>query len=248
MQDFLVKQESFEGPLDLLLSLIEKRKLFINDISLSKVADDYIGHIKAFSDFPIAESADFVLIASTLVLIKSRSLLPSLQLSAEEETSISDLELRLKLYKRFKEIAQNLRGIYGKNIMFFVNTPPRTPIFSPHSSITKENLLLSIRKVIALLPSFERLPEAVVKKVVSLEDMIKDLSKRVSENLKMSFKEFSSLNKKDKVHIIVSFLAILELIRLKEIKAVQKRIFSDIEIIRNKDNMIPVDQKQEAND
>src|SRR4051812_32375972 len=100
---FLVKHEQFEGPLDLLLSLIEKRKLFINDISLAKVADDFINHIKNFEQFPIGESANFILIASTLLLIKSKSLLPTLQLTEEEQGSIEDLETRLKIYQRIKD-------------------------------------------------------------------------------------------------------------------------------------------------
>ena len=96
--EYQVKTHIFEGPLDTLLSLIEKRKLFINDISLSKVADDYIAYIKSLENFPIADSAHFILIASTLVLIKSKSLLPNLTLSEEEEHSIEDLEARLREY------------------------------------------------------------------------------------------------------------------------------------------------------
>jgi segregation and condensation protein A len=89
---YKVKTETFEGPLDLLLSLIEKRKLFINDISLAKVADDYVSHIQSLGNFPIADSANFILIASTLLLIKSKSLLPQLTLSEEEQTNVDDLE------------------------------------------------------------------------------------------------------------------------------------------------------------
>ena len=82
---FKVKTSSFEGPLDLLLDLIEKRKLFINDVSLAKVTDDFIAHIKQFDDLPMAESAHFILIASTLLLIKSKSLLQELNLTEEEK-------------------------------------------------------------------------------------------------------------------------------------------------------------------
>ena len=94
-----VKTHIFEGPLDTLLSLIEKRKLFINDISLAQVADDYISYVRSLTDFPLADSAHFVLIASTLVLIKSKSLLPNLSLTEEEQSNIDDLEDRLKHYQ-----------------------------------------------------------------------------------------------------------------------------------------------------
>src|SRR3989344_9116880 len=95
-QQFHVKTEVFEGPLDLLLSLIEKHKLHINDVSLSKVTDDYISYVNAQVDFPMGQAADFILVASTLVLIKSKSLLPTLDLSKEEQGDIADLERRLK--------------------------------------------------------------------------------------------------------------------------------------------------------
>ena len=81
---FQIKTEAFEGPLDLLLALIEKRKLFISDISLAEVADDFIEYIKTFDEFPVDMTANFILIASTLLLIKSKSLLPSMTLTSEE--------------------------------------------------------------------------------------------------------------------------------------------------------------------
>ena len=85
---FTVKTKDFEGPLDLLLDLIEKRKFFINDLSLAKVTDDFIAHIQQFENLPMGESAHFILVASTLLLIKSRSLLPQLNLTEEEQTDL----------------------------------------------------------------------------------------------------------------------------------------------------------------
>src|ERR1035437_6794426 len=96
---FKIKTEIFEGPLDLLLSLIEKRKLLINDIALSKVADDYIMYLQNQENFPMKDTADFLVIASTLLLIKSRSLLPGMEISEEEQYDINELEARLKIYK-----------------------------------------------------------------------------------------------------------------------------------------------------
>ncbi len=91
--------------MELLLDFIEKRKLFINDISLSKVTDDFIGFLKEKSNFPLGLSANFILVASTLLLIKSKSLLPTLNLTSEEEANIEDLETRLKEYQRIKELS-----------------------------------------------------------------------------------------------------------------------------------------------
>ena len=97
--DFKVKIGEIEGPLELILDLIEKRKLHISDVSLSQVADEFIEYIKSFEEFPIQDSADFILVASTLLLIKSKSLLPNLSLTPEEQDNIEDLENRLATYK-----------------------------------------------------------------------------------------------------------------------------------------------------
>lgn len=226
---FVIKHDQFEGPLDLLLSLIEKRKLFINDISLAKVTDDFINHIQRFEQFPIGESAHFILIASTLLLIKSKSLLPSLSLTEEEQGSIEDLENRLKIYQKIKDASLNIKEIFGKEILF---SPSQTrkfdPVFSPDPTMTLERLTLAIRDVLKQLPKKESLPQAIVKKVISLEEMIGTLTKRIQSNLRMSFKDFSSIGKEEKVNVIVSFLAMLELVKQGIIHVNQEKAFDDI--------------------
>ncbi|MCH7756829.1 segregation/condensation protein A [Patescibacteria group bacterium] len=147
--EFSIRTEVFEGPLDLLLTLIEKRKLFINDISLSCVTDDFIAYTKKINDFPISQAAHFVLIASTLLLLKSRSLLPTLSLTDEEEGNIEDLEHRLKLYKYFKKLSREIENNFGKNIIF-----PRTfvksfePLFSPPSDLTVQLMDSSLKNIL----------------------------------------------------------------------------------------------------
>jgi segregation and condensation protein A len=229
--DFKVKFETFEGPLDLLLDLIEKRKLFINDISLSKVADDYIAHIKQFEHFPMAESAHFILIASTLLLIKSKSLLPTLTLTEEEQMSIHDLEERLKIYKRIKELSLHVKERFGKEIMFArQNAKNIAPVFTPDETMTPAGVFAAIKSVLQNLPKKELIPKAIVKKVISLEDMIQSLTERVTRNLKMSFKDFAKVGKEEKVTVIVSFLAMLELVKQGVIMVNQENKFGDIEM------------------
>lgn len=225
---FRVKTEVFEGPLDLLLALIEKKKLIINDISLSKVADDYIAHIGQMGSFPVAESADFLIVASTLLLIKSKSLIPDLFLTEEEEDSIGDLEMRLKLYKKYKELAVGLRGLFGKNMMFFEDPREPAPVFMPDKLTTIENFLQAVKELIKSLPAPEKLPKAMVKKVVNLETMIKNLMERVKTAGKVNFSEFSAGHKEAKINIIVGFLAMLELARQGIILVSQGAHFSDI--------------------
>jgi segregation and condensation protein A len=225
---FTVKQSHFEGPLDLLLDLIEKRKLFVNDVSLAKVADDYITYVKSLSEFPVSDSAHFILIASTLLLIKSKSLLPTLNLTNEEQASIDDLQLRLKIYERMRDLSQKIRPMVGKNILFPRGERKLDPVFSPDADMTVKNLLLAAGRVLSNLPKREFLPKVVIDKVISLEDMITDLTKRVSESLKMSFKEFSGKGRTERVHVIVSFLAMLELVKQGVIDVTQEKHFDDI--------------------
>src|SRR5665647_121039 len=94
-----VKTSVYEGPLDLLLELIEKRKLLINDIALAAVTEEYIARINAMDTLPMGETAEFVALAATLLLIKSRSLLPLLNLTEEESKDIKELEYRLAVYQ-----------------------------------------------------------------------------------------------------------------------------------------------------
>src|SRR5436309_252456 len=109
-----IKQEKFEGPLELLLELIEKDKLSINEISLARVADEFLSRVKVMPLINKEEVAEFLVIAAQLILIKTRSLLPGLQISEEEEISIEELERRLEEYKRLKELSKKVRELAEK--------------------------------------------------------------------------------------------------------------------------------------
>lgn len=225
---FKIKTETFEGPLDLLLDLIEKRKLFINDISISKVADDYIAYIKNLNKFPIGESANFILIASTLLLIKSISLLPNLRLTEEEEHDIKDLEKRLRLYQKIKGLSIGIKKIFGQSIIFTPLARKTSPVFSPDESINLTNLLNSAREVLKNLPKTESLPKVAIRKIISLEEVIGNLTERIKTSLSMNFKDFARIGKEDKINIIVSFLAMLELVKQGVIEVMQENQFADI--------------------
>src|SRR6185312_510823 len=103
-----VKTPVYEGPLDLLLELIEKRKLLINDISLATVTDEYIARINAMQELPVGETAEFVALAATLLLIKSRSLLPSLAIDESEAHDIKELQYRLAILQIVKDSTVDL--------------------------------------------------------------------------------------------------------------------------------------------
>ncbi len=234
---FKVRTHAFEGPLELLLDLIEKRKLFINDISLSAVTDDFINYIKERENFPLGLSAQFVLIASTLLLIKSKSLLPSLDLTTEEVATIEDLEIRLKEYKRIKELSVHVRNLFGKKIIFQkLPVKQKIAIFAPDASMNILNIAETARNVLLNLPKKEIKPQITIKKIISLEETIENLTKRITKSLRMSFREFSGhsqaqggvLTQEDKVNVIVGFLAMLELAKQGIIAISQETMFDDI--------------------
>ncbi len=232
-----IKTEHFEGPLDLLLALIEKRKLFIGDFALSKVADDYIEHIRRFEAFPMNDVANFLLVASTLVLIKSKAILPELNLSQEEESDIDDLKRRLAMYEMFRNLAEHIKGQYGKKLIFERSGRPElVPVFAPDTQLSITQMQESMVSVLNALPKKVILPKATVKKIVSIEEMMERLASRVTQALKTSFGQFSRyekgrvLPKEERVEIIVSFLAMLELVKQGVVHVAQHEDFGDIDI------------------
>lgn len=228
---FTVKTQSFEGPLDLLLDLIEKRKLFISDIALAKVTDDFIAHVRQFENMPMGESAHFILVASTLLLIKSKSLLPELNLTEEEKVDIMDLETRLKIYKRIKEASRHVQELFGANMIFTPSQTMKTePVFVPDPVFTIERALSSLHDLLSRLPKNESLPKLTVKKILTIEEMITDLTTRITGALKMSFNQFTAGHKHEKVNVIVSFLAMLELVKQGVLNVAQEKEFADIEM------------------
>lgn len=240
---YIVKAPSFEGPLDLLLSLIESRKLFINEISLAEVANDFINYIKSINDEGekrINNVSYFVLVAATLVLIKSKSLLPNINLTEEEEEKIDDLEKRLKLYQIIKEASVDIKESFGLNIIF---TPVERiwddPVFSPGENVNLSSIISSVNDVLKNLPEIPvKTPEIEIKKVINIEEVINSLTDRIQSAINLSFREFSKSHnignrEEAKVNTIVSFLAMLELVREGIIDVIQNNTFEDINITKS---------------
>ncbi len=231
---YTVKQEKFEGPLGLLLELIQKQELSVNEISLAKVTDEFIEHLKGLGQRGEKDQevlAEFLVVAATLLLIKSRSLLPQFQASPEEEASIQELESRLAEYQRMKELAQELatlakggpksfsREAYAGTIIAF-RPPQRFPV---------SMLAAAFRAVFQSIPKMEKLAEEKIRKVISLEEKIKELQALLQRKVERVFSEVIA-GAKEKVEIIVSFLAILELAKQKLIALEQRQPFGDITI------------------
>ena len=229
MEPYHIRTEVFEGPLDLLLALIEKRKFLINDISLADVSNDYLTYLEQHPDFPLAETAQFVLVGSTLLLIKSKSLLPVLSLTSEEQVSIDDLEVRLKVLDRYKSVARNLLSVHNQRPVFTRrNVRKMQVIFSPLAGMSTASLLEGMQHVLRNLPELRpRLAEATVEKVISLDDMMTRLTERINRGIQISFRQFSD-SPQGRVNLIVSFLAMLELVRQGVIRVEQEHRHGDI--------------------
>ena len=158
---FTVTVGEFEGPLPLLLELIEKRQLSINQVSLAQVADSFIDHVRQLKQSSLAELAEFIVMASTLMLIKSISLLPMLPLEAEETEGIDDLRRRLELYQLIRDRALVLRDRFNTQPIFYSESRRQETVFSPTVEITVVNLLAAMKSLIqSLPPSFEILRPA----------------------------------------------------------------------------------------
>lgn len=231
---FQVKTASFEGSLELLLDLIERRKLHVSDVSLAVVADDYIKHIETLEAFPVGDTAQFILVASTLLLIKSKALLPTLELSAEEEADIHELERRLELYRRVRKLSRRVSERFGANILFPREDGGYTePVFAPDPSLSLASLHGAARTLIRHFPKPAQLTNVMVDTVVSLEEMIENLTERIKKNITIRFKDFShngSGGREEKLNVVISFLAMLELVKRGIIAVRQSGHFDEIEM------------------
>jgi len=241
--EYKVNLEKFSGPLDLLFSLIEEKKMAINEISLAQVTDQFLGYFKKLQEDALNKPesisstdyqrilADFLVIASRLILIKSRSLLPNLVLSREEEDDIKELEERLKIYQQIKIWGRELgkwakgRPLYLSRESYF-NLPA---VFYPPKNIYPDNLTKIYKEFLKTLPQIEKLEEQSLQRVVTLDQKIQELKTRINTAVEASFADISN-GVKTKIDIILSFLAVLMLFRSRILELSQDKLFGDIKI------------------
>ena len=231
-ESYQIKTTGFERPFGLLLNLVEKRKLFINDLSLAEVTEDYLKYINSLGKMPPEEASSFLVVASTLLLIKSKSLLPNLDLTDEEKGDIQNLEERLRLYELFSKLSLHLKKDFGRKIIFApLERKSDVLIFLPDEQITRESMMTFAKDALGAMPKKVFLPEVEVRKVISIEEMLDKLTDRIKSALKMSFREFAGRGnggREEKVVMIVGFLAMLELVRQGIIHANQENDAGDI--------------------
>ncbi len=226
---FAVKLQQFEGPLDLLLELIESEKLDISTLSLATVTDGYLAHLHGDTQIPPEELADFLVVATRLLFLKSRLLLPFLNIGEEEDAG--DLESQLRIYKEYLDASKTIDAMIGKRRFLFVHEKlPHIDIgFAPPKKFDTEQMAAFYRGVIARLEPLVKVPKAVVEKTVSIHEKIQHIQTMISKVSQLSFHHIL-LTAESKTEIVVSFLALLELIKQRSVSVSQDVRWGDIVI------------------
>lgn len=224
-----IKVEQFEGPLDLLLQLIEQQQLDVSTLALASVTEQFLIYVKNLQEKNPINLADFLVIAAKLLVIKSKSLLPNLDLGIEEEETAFDLTAQLLQYKKYKEAAKFLKNLDARRKQSWTRESEFSDriTFLPDPEITPAVLAQSLRGLAAELKEIIRLPQQVMKEVVSISEKITHIQALISKKVETSL---SSLLKdaKSKTEVIVTFLALLELTKQRIVVLEQTSHFADI--------------------
>jgi segregation and condensation protein A len=238
---FTYTNETFSGPIEVLLSMIESHKLSISEISLSIVTDDFLEYIVRLGEFQPAMVAQFLSIASTLVLIKSRSLLPVLEVSDSEEADILELEKQLQLYQTLARGVRHIAALQSEGNALYTRDSSweesQTCVMS--EGIAPSNILQSMIELIERLSREQETVSSVTEEVsvlpvVALSEIIHELKQGIRTGARMRLSElaqrFSHDRRLHRSYTIVSFLALLELMKNGEIHIEQQSFDHDIEI------------------
>lgn len=246
---YRIKLELFEGPLDLLLYLVKRDHLNIYDIPIATVTEQYLSYLELMKILDLSIAGEFLVMAATLMQIKSKMLLPpdeTQQPEEDQEDPRQELVKQLLEYERFKEIAQELRKreqdqreVYRRPQMDEKELPEAS---GGYFEATIFDLITAFSKALSDPP--KELFYNVIKEEFTIEDKVHQILHRLLVSSSLSLTELFG-EAKNKLDIIVTFLAILELTRLKEVMAMQKEAFGDIHIVRNQQNIIPDERKNE---
>lgn len=240
---YKVKLEVFEGPLDLLLYLIKKEEVDIYDIPISKVTDQYLEYLEFMKLLDLDIAGEFIVMAATLMHIKSKMLLPPDQTpdgEKEEEDPRAELVKRLLEYKKFKEAASQLSHMESSQKHFFARVGvDKGELPLPDDDFFEASLFDLITAFTKVLKDIPReVFHQVVKEEFTVSEKIHDILHMLVDKPVMSFVDLFKIAR-NKREIITMFLALLELIRLKEVVALQASSFDNIEIRRNPESINP---------
>ena len=232
-QKFELKTNQFAGPIEKLLELIEGKKLDITAISLSEVTADFLNYLRSLTEIPPAILADFIVVATRLILIKSKALLPELPLTEEEEEDIKDLEARLLIYKEFKNAGGNIAILWKKQSIswsreLFGNR--NISVFYPPEDISVKKIRASLESMLKALEAIQLREKGLTRStIISVEQKMDELLGHLAGKERSEFGELV----KNREEAIALFLAILHLLKDRLIEIEQSGNFYDI-IIKSK--------------
>ena len=237
---YLLKIDNFEGPLDLLCHLIDKNKMDIYDINLSEITDKYIEYLKEQEELNLEIASEFLVMASTLLYLKSKKLLPK-QEEEEEELTEEELIRRIIEYKKFKEISKKLKENYQEYSNRYYKFQEEIKL--PKQKLEKEYEKDIIPKIYEAL--VKRNEEKVNQNAKNIEKIaitdnytvaskVKEMYKVLIKQKRFIFNKLFSINKKNKQEVVTAFSGLLELSRRNKVETSQKELFGDIEVEKAK--------------
>jgi segregation and condensation protein A len=229
-----VQTAVYEGPLDLLLDLIERAELDITTVSLAIVTDQYLGHLHALEEAQAEEISAFLVIAAKLIQIKSEALLPRPPVREPGEEDIgAQLVEQLVLYRRFKQIGEFLKAREDRNLRTYLRSalPPKIDSRLDMSDITLDDFIAAAEAVFTREVEKKALGTVITAPKVTIREMIILISKKMGEEPHANFKDLLGENP-SRIEVVVTFLALLELVKRYRVEAKQSGLFADIEIER----------------
>lgn len=228
MKTLHLQLEAYNGPFDVLLSLIDEQELSITDVALSQITEQYLQYLDQFDESPVEDLADFLVVASKLLLLKSKHLLPQLMPEEEEGPSLAD---QLRLYKLFVEASKQINALWDEKRQSFVRIEPmRIPEeFQPPENVVADILLQTMQRVVQRSKPPKPLPRTHIDKAVSLKERVQYIRNFFKKRKQLRFSETIS-DKNNKTEVIVSFLALLELVKQRTLSLHQEGKFADIVI------------------
>ena len=237
---YAIKIDNFEGPLDLLCHLIDKNKMDIYDIKINEIADQYIEYLNHMEEMNLDIASEFVIMASTLIYLKSKSLLPKQDVE-EEELTEEELIQRIIEYKKYKEIIKKLKVNYEENSKIYLGT--RENIELPKQEIEKEyekDLIPNLYKSLLqkneekINKNAENIEKIAITDNYTVTSKVKEMFKALIKNNKFVFNKLFSLKEHNKQEVVTAFSGLLEMSKRDKVNTKQEDLFEDIIVEKKK--------------
>lgn len=222
--------ETFQGPLDLLLQLIEQEKLSITEIAVSQVTEQYFEYLKKLEESRPEELADFLVIATKLVYLKSRQLLPYLYPEEDEGPSLAE---QLKLYKRYADASKEIERLWNRGCVGYgrIESPLPLKKFVAPVNARAVDLRAALINLLNRLKPLATLPQVAINHSVTIRQKLENLQAALQKLKKLSFSDLVR-SAQSKTEVIISFLAVLELVKQQQAAIQQGKTFGEMVIKR----------------